>query len=1671
MGNILQCCHILSNYFRCKDALAQGEAERSPLLSSDESECESPSLPDDLEEDLLTVSTGVTNPALEPEHFLFPDIILSSNPGGEVTLVEPMVCLLVSEEDEGAGEGVRVDEEGQERSGRDRGYSEVETQTEAETQIGTGVQTQTESQAEVQTQTELMECSNETVERHENTLSGTTEEIDYWEEHEILKEVDVFLDAQLSEESHTEEEKRTDSGAGSDVDVFQTELNNELRKALNAGEENVLKLWQSDATALENIDFTWTEQHNLLTDDTEKDQKQNESESSSETEHKASNMDAPAQKTTKHSDNNRETDLSECRNQDDEQMGAATAESHQIVNEKDVSNIHTEANVSEDSRDPSLVNEGCVHKKSQLPEKEDDKKTGLEHILEAAVPQMEDEEGAQMKRMTLFLVDRLFLAAPHVKAVPPSQTEESPEDDPSERPGDDDKSKQLQDIVELQETGFTVRIQPPAAESFELQVSGQMLVAELHQVLMDHEVTCHRTCFSLQLGGVALDSLTELRSIQGIQDGALIKVVEDSYTVRDARLHLRHVRDLLRSLDPADAYNGLNCSSLSYLTFYTRDKDSESVGKRRASEKESVDCSPPDYILPGCKDRLLTPLQPVRDDWKPLQCLRVLTMSSWNPPPGNRKMHGDLMYLNVLTMEDRELNITSSTRGFYLNQSTAFNFNPKPAAPKILCHSLVELLGQVSPAFRKNFTALQKKRVQQHPYERIAAPFQLFTWVAPHGDHSLDCIRAEETHTSRMGQDEHTAGQSRDWNEELQGCRELPRSCLQERLHRERSIFKTNSDFVAAATRGAVAVIDGNVMPLNPGESPHMQMFVWNNLFFSLGFDISEHYRPLGGNTAAHAAAVCDLRGAQAYASVDVEGLHTLGTAVVDYRGIRVIAQTIVPGILEKNHEQSVVYGSNDNGKTVFSHPRFLELLDKTSKPLRVQRHQVLDHNNTPLELCSGMETIGILGNDGRAYILDLLRTFPTDLNFQFSEKEATSEDVPKECQSFGFPRLHHHSLASLRPELMEAFVQHRYEIFVKMVSQELSQPEKQDKATEQIEEPVCELTTGDGAAAAVDMESQRRSVILKACKAVGSVSDSCFDIRFNRNICSPGVRFSSECVEEVQRQRRLLWDAAAFLLSDQIPAVLRDCLDHTAVPMDGETLTSVLHQRGVNVRYLGTLLRELDKLEERERLRHIQRISVSEVIIRSAKHIFRTFLQNVEPAAFSAAVSHFLNCLLSSSSSFPDSCSDELLSRRRSRRRRSHGSRVASLTDSVWARLTSTELWGKIRAEAQDYYHYTIDSESIDEAIEKHNLQRISLLREMAIKTGIQVQLREFAFESRHRPVFGEEDVINMFPVVKHLKLISTDATRLVQQAQLAVQQGFLKDGYELISQALTLFSSVCGVLHEDVSMCLRLLGRLSYILGENADAVSHQEKAVMSTERIQGVDHPQTIQDYTYLALYCFAGGQHSTSLQLLYRAQYLSLLVSGDDHPQVALLDSMLGLVLHGLMEYELSLKFLQNALILTSKYHGATSLKHAHSHHVLATVYESKGEFRSALQHEKEAYSIYKSQVGENHNNTRESSEYLKSLTQQAVILQKAINHIYSNTPSACIPPPKFSTPSLPTILQQLNLTCGIILIPLSAKEIADLRIALKEKEKVQVEELEKQLLKQKGLTAAHNRQQY
>jgi hypothetical protein len=50
------------------------------------------------------------------------------------------------------------------------------------------------------------------------------------------------------------------------------------------------------------------------------------------------------------------------------------------------------------------------------------------------------------------------------------------------------------------------------------------------------------------------------------------------------------------------------------------------------------------------------------------QCVKVMTYSGWNPPPGNRRMHGDLLYIHVVTLEDKKYHVTASTHGFFINQ-------------------------------------------------------------------------------------------------------------------------------------------------------------------------------------------------------------------------------------------------------------------------------------------------------------------------------------------------------------------------------------------------------------------------------------------------------------------------------------------------------------------------------------------------------------------------------------------------------------------------------------------------------------------------------------------------------------------------------------------------------------------------------------------------------------------------------------------------------------------------------------------------------------------------------------------------------------------------------------------------------------------------------------------
>lgn len=1246
------------------------------------------------------------------------------------------------------------------------------------------------------------------------------------------------------------------------------------------------------------------------------------------------------------------------------------------------------------------------------------------------------------------------------------------------------------------DAGFNVKILPPTGtgEPFELQVSSMEMVQEIHQVLMDREDTCHRTCFSLMLDGRALDNFSELKTVENLRDGSVLKIVEDLYTVREARIHLRHVRDLIKSLDSADMFNAVDCGSPSFLNTITCGNPAE---KRKLKlDTANADCLPPDYCLPNSKDVSLSHLiAPIEPNQSQLQCLKILSPSGWNPPPGNRKLHGDLMYIYVLTMEDKRYHITSCARGFYVNESTEEVFNPKAASPKFIYHSLVDLLCQLSATFRKNFPLLQKKRCQRHPFERVATPYQVFPWLAPTFGHTSDFIRAEDAFAAKLGYEEHIPGQTREWNEELQTTRELPHKTLTKRLLRERAIFKVHSDFVAAATRGAMAVVDGQVMAINPGDEAKMQMYIWNNIFFSLGYDVKEHYKEFGGDEAAFVAPNNDLQGVKAYFNLDPEGLYVLGTVVIDYRGHRVTAQSIIPGILERDQEQSVVYGSIDFGKTIVVSEKYQELLKKPAQQLKIVPHKVKSVNGEVITLHSSVESKGIIGNDQRHYVLDLLRTFPPDVNY------LAEAEVNEMSKKLGYPRNHLHKFSCLRQELIEAFIESRYVAFIKIAAAELHKlkaKETEDVITNgdsQKDQEMPHLVDDDSETEAKELveklrdktadetptsDDSTKDVVRKAALAVGSLSETEFDIRFNPDCYSPTV-VSAEDEATIEKQKSMIRDAAEFLLILQIPSFINDCHDHTFIPIDGAGLSEALHNRGINIRYLGRVTTMID---DSPPLEYLRMLCCSELLCRAAKHLFRRFMVGLDRRCVATtAIAHFLNCFLIANTAclhqaplVADDAQTRLTARTAtggglSRNRKKKLAAAAINTNNMnmngpttavdtfekndtldWVAMSSKSLWMEICSEMNSYFAYATNSESIEAFLEQYNISKVSVLRRFCTIVGVQIFCRDYGFDSspsnlKQRQCFTEDDIVNVFPIVKHVNPRATDAYAFYTSGQQKIQQGQLRLGYELVSDALNSLNNVYGAIHAELPQCMRLLARLAYILGDHQEALGQQHKAVLISERCNGLDHVNTIQEYTHLALYCFANLQVSTALKLLYRARYLLLLANGETHPHMALLDSNIGLILHAVSEYDLSLKFLENALRLSIRYFGQRSLKTASAYHLMARTQSCRGDFRSALQHEKETFSVYKKLLGEEHEKTRESSECLKHLTQQAVTFQKRMNEITRSSGSVSqLLPLQIQQPSFASVLEMLNVVNGIVFIQISPKEVELLRQEMDKNEK-------------------------
>ncbi|RDW39140.1 clustered mitochondria-domain-containing protein [Yarrowia lipolytica] len=333
-------------------------------------------------------------------------------------------------------------------------------------------------------------------------------------------------------------------------------------------------------------------------------------------------------------------------------------------------------------------------------------------------------------------------------------------------------------------------------------------------------------------------------------------------------------------------------------------------------------------------------------------------------------------------------------------------------------HSLYDLLVSLSDKFAKKI-ASNYAELNAAGMLSVVPPTNCFLanpWLTkPAGFRRPDMARNQELLSLKNleGQDD-----TREWSEDLQSLKELPRETINDRVVRERHLNKTYFDFTEAAVAGAVQVVHGEIQPINPSEPEASHIFLHKGIFYSVGADGSGTYAEIGGDEAARVASAKDLQAVQQLVQFDFPEIASLCTTVVDYQGKRIVCQSPVPGIFRQpeNAPPQVKYGSVEGAEEIASEQEFGDAFKPIAAAFRLKTHTVKDANKEhSLHLASDCK--GLAGTDGRKYLLDLYRLAPVDIAFLDANPS--------------YP----HQLALLRFEAVEAYFRHQVRAEIKKQS------------------------------------------------------------------------------------------------------------------------------------------------------------------------------------------------------------------------------------------------------------------------------------------------------------------------------------------------------------------------------------------------------------------------------------------------------------------------------------------------------------------------------------------------------------------------------------------------------------------------------------------------------------
>jgi protein TIF31 len=973
--------------------------------------------------------------------------------------------------------------------------------------------------------------------------------------------------------------------------------------------------------------------------------------------------------------------------------------------------------------------------------------------------------------------------------------------------------------------------------------------------------------------------------------------------------------------------------------------------------------------------------------------------------------------------------------------------------------------------------------------EGIDALIQSPSWLVPipeagskeedswtrNGSHLYNTSRTEDALANNFGIDIRS-GTLRDWNEELQSAREMSTVSLPERIERARVIYKVLNDFGEAALLGVKAIWEGQIGPMNPNEPTRSQVYLHNNIFFSRAVDAGvETFKIAKGDRAARKSASRDVHCLGVMHRMERIRLYTLATVLVDYLGTRYVCQSILPGILSGEKTHTLLYGAVEAGSPLMWDKEMHELLEDTlgkslmiatrplpREPLSPERVKEIEAAKarlpfpiekkeeetkdeslgTTIEACAPIEAKGIRGSDQRNYVLDMTRLTPRDANWIPASKGGTgnwesmikedgkSGHVPKDIEDDEW------TLAVLRSELVTNYAQVLMSRYIN---------EKKEKEAKEAEK---EATDGDSDAKDSKADDGKTEPEKKEEEKKKALTEEDMEylksLRFNVNVFLPDINslesIDAAAYKQIQKDEEMARNAAKFLWDETLPRITRMIREGSwhQVPHDGKGLTELLHQHGVNCRYLGRLatlaqveeetdhkreeiLKQSGKFDRRIMSHYWLELLECEIVARAAKHVLDRYLtESGGTAALNPAqtVASFLSAIVSDGEETAAQTEKRMGKRETSEPDEDDfngltfydgGGEGDAVVRSVRGRF---DVWKDIEAEVGRRFRYTLTL--YNRQGKKPRARYPSLLRRVCQRTGVRLAAKSYplgakclcslgGFGGQMMPSYpiSPVDVIDIVPLMKHaaahgegfvpcglgaatglppLHISLPDVRATLEAAHIQHSGRALSRALDLAQEACSLYQRVTEApAHPGVVRCLDLMASILFDAGEPAHGASNALKGLGLAVQIGGFDSPEVIGTHLIIFQMLVTAGVLPRAIKHLRAAIYLMELLGGPNHVEISNAYHKAGTVYHGIGDMETALKFYEEAASRQS----ADRLLEGMIFKSKSTVLAGLQKFKQAVDTEKRAYQMFSVILGENHQLTRTSDVNLKKLMGAAI----------------------------------------------------------------------------------------